>query len=87
MEHGNINLSQVWRDAAYALNDFANNGSQRQKRYASTNLAISYRHKNMEWYGSVNNLFEHRNTLHVEDDALYPVDFERTWRLGLRIDL
>lgn len=86
LDHGNINLSQVWRDSAYALNDFANSATQRQKRYASTNLAISYRYRNLEWYGSVSNIFEHRNALQVEDDAIYPVDFERTWRVGMRVD-
>lgn len=86
LDSGNIQLGQIWRDSAYALNDFANDNAQRQKRYAATNLAISYRYQQMEWFGAVNNIFAHRNALQVQDDALYPLDFERTWRVGMRVD-
>ena len=86
LEAGNINLSHAWRDSTYAFNDFTNNASQKQGHYESTNLAVSYRYKNLQAFAAVNNIFEHENTLQVADDAIYPVDFVRTWRVGVRAD-
>lgn len=85
-ENLHLNLSQVWRSSTYALNDFANNFSQRQSHYKSTNLGMDYRYRNLQWFVSVNNLFEHSNSIQVRDDAIYPVDFSRTWRVGMKAD-
>ena len=86
LEAGNINLSHAWRKSAYAFNDFANNASQKQGHYESTNIAISYRYQKAQIFAAVNNIFEHENSLQVADDAIYPVDFVRTWRVGIRAD-
>jgi iron complex outermembrane recepter protein len=86
LEAGNINLSHAWRDATYAFNDFTNNATQKQGHYESTNIAVSYRYKKAQIFAAVNNIFEHENSLQVADDAIYPVDFVRTWRVGLRAD-
>lgn len=83
---GNINLSHAWRESTYAFNDFTNNATQKQGHYESTNIAISYRYKKAQIFAAVNNIFEHENSLQVADDAIYPVDFVRTWRVGVRAD-
>ena len=84
LDAGNINLSHAWRDSTYAFNDFTNNATQKQGHYESTNLAVSYRYKKAQIFAAVNNIFEHENSLQVADDAIYPVDFVRTWRVGVR---
>ena len=86
LDSGNINLSHTWRDSAYAYNDFANNASQKQGHYESTNIAVSYRYKKVQLFAAVNNIFEHENSIQVADDAIYPVDFARTWRVGFKVD-
>jgi iron complex outermembrane receptor protein len=86
LEAGNINLSHAWRESTHAFNDLSNNAAQKQGHYESTNIAISYRYKNAQIFAAVNNIFEHENSLQVADDAIYPVDFARTWRVGVRAD-
>lgn len=85
-DHANLNLNQTWRSGAYAYNDFANNAVQRQEHYESTNVALSYQYKNIQMFTSINNLFNHVNSIQVADDAIYPVDFVRTWRVGMKAD-
>ncbi|NOT15808.1 MAG: TonB-dependent receptor [Methylotenera sp.] len=84
LTHGNINLSHAWRNANYASNDFSNNASQRQSHYESTNIAASYQLKNVQIFTAINNLFAYKNNLQVANDAIYPVDFVRTWRVGIK---
>ncbi len=86
LEHANLNLNHTYRSRAYAFNDFRNNFNQRQAHYESTNIALSYQYKNMNFFTSITNLFEHENSMQVADDAIYPVDFVRTWRVGMRAD-
>ncbi len=86
LEHAKLNLNHTWRAKAYAFNDFQNNFAQKQDNYESTNIALSYQYKNFQVFTSINNLFEHENSIQVQDDALYPVDFVRTWRVGLKAD-
>ncbi|MFM9912650.1 MAG: TonB-dependent receptor [Methylophilaceae bacterium] len=82
----NLNVSHTWRASAYAINDFSNNFTQRQSNYQSTSVALSYQYKNMQWFAAVNNLFEHENALFVQDDAIYPVDYSRQLRIGMKAD-
>jgi len=86
LESGNLNLSHAWRDSTYAYNDFTNNATQKQGYYESTNVAVSYRYKKVQLFASVNNIFEHENSIQVRNDAIYPVDFVRTWRVGMKAD-
>jgi len=85
-EHASLNLNHTWRSNAYAYNDFQNNASQKQDNYESTNIAVSYRYKKVQLFAAVNNIFEHENSIQVADDAIYPVDFVRTWRVGFKAD-
>jgi len=81
-----LNLNHTWRSKAYAFNDFQNNAAQRQKAYNTTNLSLSYQYKNINFFTAVNNLFNQENTIQVQDNAIYPIDFVRTVRVGLRAD-
>lgn len=85
-DNGSLNLSHTWRSKAYAAEDFANNLAEKQRAYHSTDL--SYRHRvapDVEVFASVTNLFERKNGLWINDSAVYPVDFARTWRIGARV--
>ena len=86
LDHAMFNLNHTWRAKAYAYNDLENNFNQKQDNYETTNLALSYQYKNFNFYAAVNNIFEHENSIQVADDAIFPVDFVRTWRVGMRAD-
>ena len=85
-DSANVNLNHVWRSTTYASNDFANTLSQKQNSYESTNIALSYRYRNLLWFAAVNNIFEHTNSIQIDNDVIYPVDFARTWRIGMKAD-
>ena len=86
LNHANVNLNHTWRAKAYAFNDLQNNFNQKQDNYESTNLALSYQYKNFNFFTAINNIFEHENSIQVQDNAIYPVDFVRTWRVGMKAD-
>ena len=79
-----VNLDHVWRASSYALNDFANSMSQRQAAYQLTNLALHYRQQDWEAFATVANLFDRKNGVWVQDNAIYPVDFSRSFKIGVR---
>jgi iron complex outermembrane receptor protein len=81
-----VNLNHTWRSKAYAFNDLQNNFNQRQDNYNSTNVALNYQYKNLNFFTSINNIFEQKNSIQVEDDGIYPIDFVRTWRIGMKAD-
>lgn len=85
-DNASLNINHTWRSSAYAFNDFENNFKQRQDSYNSTNIAFNYRYKNLNFFSSLNNIFDQKNSIQVADDAIYPVDFVRTWRLGMKAD-
>ena len=82
---GSLHLSQTWRSRAWAATDFANAGAQKQRAYRSTDITYRHRFKDLDLSAGVANLFRHRNALWVADDVIYPVDFERTWTIGMRL--
>lgn len=84
-EYGNLYLSHTWRSKTWAYDDFDNNNAQKQREYQSTDLAYRHRLKNLELYAAVTNLFEYENGTWVRDNAIYPVNFERTWKLGAKL--
>ncbi|MHB1214245.1 MAG: TonB-dependent receptor [Thiobacillus sp.] len=82
-----LNLTHVWRASTWAAEDFDNNNLQKQQAYQSTGLAWQYRHKNLEWFAAVDNVFAQSNGIWLRDDVIYPVDFTRNWRVGMKVDL
>ena len=92
LNHASLNLNHTWRAKAYVFNDFQNNASQKQDSYESTNIALNYQYNHLNFFTSINNIFEHENSIQTSDDitspggSTYPVDFVRTWRVGFRAD-
>lgn len=83
-ENDTVNVNETFRSKAYAINDFENNFSQKQRAYSTTDIGYQHKIDNMALYAQVNNLFDQRNGLWVGDDAIYPVNFTRTWYVGVR---
>lgn len=79
-----LGLTHAWRSSTFAVEDFSNSFSQKQAAYQSTDLSLRYRLKNWEWFAAVNNLFERQNGLWIHDDAIYPINFTRNWRVGMK---
>jgi iron complex outermembrane receptor protein len=81
-----LNLTHAWRAETWAAEDFDNNNAQKQQAYQSTNLAYRYRYKQWEGFAAVDNLFEQSNGIWIRDNAIYPVNFSRNWRLGMKVE-
>ncbi|MFA5461120.1 MAG: TonB-dependent receptor [Sulfurimonas sp.] len=80
-------LTQTYRSSAYALNDFNNNFTQKQDAYKSTDISISYTKESLELFAKINNLFNQKNALWVEDDAIYPMNFCTTAIAGFKLKI
>jgi iron complex outermembrane receptor protein len=85
-EHASLNLNHTWRSTAYIYDDFLNNVADKQDSYQSTNVALNYQFRNLNFYTSINNIFERENNIQTTINAIYPVDFVRTWRVGMKAD-
>jgi iron complex outermembrane receptor protein len=83
-ERTRVSLSQVWRSEAYSADDFANTRQQKQRAYASTDVSLNYRYGKVDFFAGVENLFDRANGIWVRDDRIYPVNFERSWKLGVQ---
>lgn len=83
----NINtvLSHTYRSSTYAANDFNNSFSQKQEAYNSTDLGTSYTYQNIELFAKIQNLLNEDNGLWIKDNAIYPVNFERTYYAGMKV--
>ena len=80
-----FSLTEVYRSAAYAANDFNNNFTQEQKLYLTTNISATYVQKNYELFAKINNLFSESNGLWIQDDAIYPVNYTATAIAGMKL--
>ena len=87
---GTVNLNHAWRDSSYAISNFQNDSAGRQSIYSSTSLSLRHRWKNIEGFVGIDNLFDQRNgmwTYYSSTSGVYPVDFRRTARVGIKVDL
>lgn len=81
---GNLNINHVWKETAYNMSDFDNNGPK-QPAFLSTNLTVNYKIESIVGLESIkisagmNNIFEHKNGIQTGDNAIYPFNFDRTW--------
>lgn len=80
-------LTQVYRSEAYAADDFENSFVQKQDAYKSTDISITYAKDSLELFAKINNLFNQKNGLWVQDDAIYPVNFTTTAIAGFRLKM
>lgn len=78
-------LTQVYRSEAYAANDFNNNFAQKQAAYKSTDISLTYTKDSLELFAKINNLFNQKNGLWVQDDAIYPMNFTTTATAGFKL--
>jgi iron complex outermembrane receptor protein len=78
-------LSQVYRSEAYAANDFNNDFAQKQNAYKSTDISLTYTKDSLELFAKINNLFNQKNGLWIEDDAIYPLNFATTAVAGFKL--
>ncbi len=77
-------ISHSYRSKAYNSEDFTNSASQKQQVYNSTNLSLKYKlDKQVTLSCKINNLFDKKNGMWVRDDHIYPINFERTFIVGL----
>ena len=87
-----FNLSHTWKQRAFIMSDYANTNAQKAPAYSSTDANIDYevkrfpQFKKVRLYGSVTNIFEHKNALQGYADSLYAFNFSRAWMTGLKID-
>lgn len=76
--------SHTYRSSAYAANDFTNTFTQKQEAYHSTDVSASYQYdKHIEIFAKIQNLFDEDNGIWIRDDAIYPVNFQRSFQIGL----
>ena len=84
IEGSKIILSHSYRSSAYALNDFTNSFYQKQEAYNSTDISVSYQvQDNIEVFAKIQNLFDEDNGIWIQDDAIYPVNFQMNFQVGL----
>lgn len=84
LKNGTLSLTQNWRSRSYTLNDFENN-MNKAKAYNTTDFGYSHKIQQFTLFAQVNNLFNKKNGVWVTDNAVYPVNFTRTWHAGARI--
>lgn len=84
LANGTLSLTQNWRSRAYAMEDFENNFNQKQKAYNTTDLGYSHKIEQFTLFAQVNNLFNQKNGLWLRDDVIYPMNFTRTWHVGVK---
>lgn len=82
-DHSGLSLSHIYRSEAYAANDFANNFTQKQPAYNVTSIQYRYTRKSITFFTGIDNLFDNANGIQIRDDAIYPVNFTRTWKIGI----
>lgn len=76
--------SHTYRSSVYAANDFENAFSQKQEAYNATDLTASYQYDaHIELFAKIQNLFDEDNGIWIYDDAIYPVNFQRSFQIGL----
>ncbi|MBE0514968.1 TonB-dependent receptor [Sulfurimonas sp.] len=80
-------ITQVYRSEAYAANDFENNFAQNQEAYKSTDISLTYTKDSLELFAKINNLFNQKNGLWIEDDAIYPLNFTTTAIAGFKLKI
>jgi len=87
--NGTLNVTQTWRDSSYAISDFTNVGTYRQGSYNMTSVNLSQRWKTggntIDGFVAVDNLFDNKNGLWTAYGSVYPVDFRRLVRVGMKI--
>lgn len=80
-----LSLTEVYRSEAYAAEDFGNSFSQKQDAYNTTDIAVTYIKNNYEFFAKVNNIFNQKNGIWIHDDAIYPMNYTTTAKVGFKL--
>jgi iron complex outermembrane recepter protein len=78
-------LMQKYRSETFALNDWRNIFTQKQKAYYTTDIAYQYRYKNIDFTARVDNLFERSHGIWISNNNITPYNYTRNWTLGAKI--
>jgi len=81
----NLFLSHIFKSKAYAMSDF-DHSFKKIDSYNSTDLSVTYKYKKYEFFAKVNNLFDEKNALFVDNGfsiGVYPVNYERNFMVGV----
>jgi len=79
-----VTLTQKYRSSAFSEEDFANNESQKQKAFNSTNVSYLYEYnKDLEFTFDIENLFKNSYGTWLRDDVIYPGNSTRNISTGL----
>ena len=84
-KHTTLSLTKVYRSDAYAAEDFGNNFSQKQEAYNTTDIAVTYKKDDYEFFAKVNNIFNQKNGIWIHDDAIYPTNYTTTAKVGFKL--
>jgi iron complex outermembrane receptor protein len=83
-DQSKISLTHKYRSNAYAGEDFANIGTQKQKAFNSTDVNYLYQYnKDIDLTLHIENLFENKHGSWLRDDVIYPANFTRNIKAGL----
>ena len=87
-------INHHWRQRSYIFDDFDNNSSQKAPSFESTDLYMKYKFMNtppslssLSIFGSINNIFKQKNGVQSYNDTIYPFNFQRTWFVGMELEL
>ncbi len=78
-------VTQTYKSSSYAIDDFAGSYGKMES-YQVTDLSATYRYKNYEFFGKINNVFDQKNAMFVDNGfslSAYPINYERTFMLGM----
>ena len=78
-------LTQNYRSETFALNDWRNIFTQKQKAYYTTDLFYQYKYKNIDFTARVDNIFERSHGIWVSNNNITPYNYTRNWTLGASI--
>ena len=82
----NLSATHTYRSSAYAADD-NDHSYEKMDSYSTTDISASYKYKKFEVYAKVDNLFDRKNALFADSGfslGVYPVNYERTFMIGLR---
>ena len=83
-DQSKISLTHKYRSNAYAGEDFANIGTQKQKAFNSTDVNYLYQYnKDIDLTLHIENVFENKHGSWLRDDVIYPANFTRNIKAGL----
>ena len=77
-KNNTIIINNKYRSSAYSAEDFANNMTQKQKAFTSTDISYNYHYSdNLGLSVNLENAFKKSSGFWLRDDVIYPTNFTR----------